>query len=55
MNIGYQMTRKMFKTLLDTRSEIEKKLNPYVFVMNLLNEQYGLKGTVKRITIIDEE
>ncbi len=54
MNIGYQMTRKMFKSILDTRTAMEKKLNPYVFVMNVLNEQYGLKGTVKQITILED-
>ena len=54
MNIGYQMTKKMFKSILDTRTEMEKKLNPYTFVINVLNEQYGLKGTVKHVTVIED-
>ncbi len=51
--IGYQMTRKTFDALLSTRTEGEKKLNPLEFVMNVLNEQYGLKGIVKHVTLID--
>ena len=47
----YQMTKKMFDALLKTRSETEKKLNPYVFVMKVVNEQFGVKGEVTHISI----
>lgn len=49
--IEYQMTKKMFDAILATRSEEEKKENPYTFVMGVLNEQNGLRGTVKNISI----
>lgn len=49
--IEYQMSKKMFNSLLELRTEEEKKQNPYDFVMNVLNEQYGLRGTVKHISV----
>lgn len=49
--IGYQMTKKMFDEILSWRTEEEKKLNPYNYVMNVVNEQFGLRGTVKHISI----
>lgn len=49
--IEYQMTKKMFDAILATRTEAEKKENPYTFVMGVLNEQNGLRGTVKSISI----
>ena len=47
----YQMTKKMFDALLKTRKEEEKKLNPYVFVMKIVNEQFGIKGEVTHISV----
>ena len=49
----YQMTKQMFDSLLKTRSETEKKLNPYVFVMQVVNREFGIKGTVTHISIYD--
>lgn len=49
--VEYQMTRKMFDELLKTRTEEEKKLNPYAFVTKIVNEQFGVKGTVTHISI----
>lgn len=49
--IEYQMSKQMFDAILATRSETEKKENPYAFVMSVLNEQYGLRGIVKSISI----
>lgn len=52
--IDYRMTKKMFDAILSTRvTESEKKLNPYEYVMNVLNNEYGLRGTVKHISIFD--
>ena len=51
--IGYKMTQKMFDCLLEGRSEEEKKKNPYVYVMQIINEQFGLKGKVTHIHIFD--
>lgn len=50
--IEYQMTKQMFNSLLETRKEEEKKLNPYSFVINVINDTFGLHGTVKRIDIM---
>ena len=47
----YQMTKKMFDHLLSTRSEEEKKLNPYAFVTQVVNREFGVKGTVTHISI----
>lgn len=49
--IDYQMPKKMFDELLKTRTESEKRLNPYQFVMGIINEQFGIKGTVTHLTL----
>lgn len=52
--IDYRMTQTMFDAILTTRTtESEKKQNPYEYVMKVLNEEYGLRGTVKHISIFD--
>lgn len=51
--IEYQMTKAAFDNILKTRNDAEKKLNPFAFVMNVLNTQNGLRGTVKKIHIVD--
>ena len=52
--IDYQMTKKMFDTILASRTtESEKKLNPYEYVMSVINEQFGLRGTVTHICFYD--
>lgn len=50
--IEYQMTKTAFQELLKLRKDDETKGNPYAFVMKVINETYGLRGTVKRITLI---
>lgn len=50
--ISYQMSRKAFDAMLEKRSENEKKENPYVYVMKIINEQYGLKGIVTSISLV---
>lgn len=52
--IEYQMTKTAFNAILETRNEAEKKLNPYDYVMNVINTEYGLRGTVKHIAIFDD-
>lgn len=52
--IEYKMSRAMFDHLLTTRTEGEKKLNPYTFVMGVLNERFGLRGEVKRVLIEED-
>lgn len=49
----YHMTKTMFNTLLKSRKESEKNMNPYEFVMKIINEQFGIKGEVTHISIYD--
>ncbi len=51
--IEYQMTKRMFNSLLDGKGE-EIKGNPYTYVLNIVNEQFGLRGKVERILIYSE-
>lgn len=51
--IEYRMSKKMFDMLLKTRSNTEdKKMNPYAYVMKVINENFGLKGQVKKLHIV---
>lgn len=52
--IEYKMTSKMFNAMLEHRTEAEKKMNPYTYITNVVNEEFGLKGTVKKILVSDE-
>lgn len=51
-DIEYQMTKQMFDAFLADRTESEKKANPYQYVMDVINRQFGLIGQVKRLFII---
>lgn len=51
--IGYQMSKKLFDSILSLRNETEKKQNPYQFVMGYLNEQYNLRGKVTSLQVVD--
>lgn len=51
-SIEYQMTKTAFQELLKTRTLEEQKVNPYTFVMKVLNDTYGLRGTVKHINLV---
>lgn len=50
-NIEYQLTRKMYKTILDTCDTNEE---PRKYVMRIINEEFGLHGTVTRLHILEE-
>jgi hypothetical protein len=52
--IEYTMNKKTFDNLLKTRKDNEKKMNPYKYVMNIINEQYGLRGTVNRLNVYEK-
>lgn len=49
--LEYQMSRDMFNAMLKQRSEGEKKLNPYNYVMNVINEEWNLRGKVTRLSV----
>lgn len=40
----------MFNEILSNRTEEEKKMNPYSFVADVVNSQYGLRGKVVKIS-----
>lgn len=50
--LEYQMPEKMFYGMLKKRTEEEEKLNPYVYVMNVINKEFGLRGKVTRLSVI---
>lgn len=51
--LEYQMSKTLFDSYLKTRKEKDKKLNPYVYVMGVINEEFNLRGTVKHLFIYD--
>lgn len=52
--IGYQLNKKMFDEILNSRqTEADRKMNPYTYVMGVINEQFGLRGTVKHLSIVN--
>ena len=52
--IEYKMSKKLFDAILDTRSESERKMNQYEYIVKVINEEYGLRGVVSRV-IVDSE
>lgn len=50
--IKYQMSKKAFEAFLAERSESEKKQNPYEYVMDVINRQFGLKGKVTSLSVV---
>lgn len=52
-SLEYRMSKKMFNAILTDRSETEKKQNPKDYVTKVINEQFGLKGTVTNVSVYD--
>ena len=50
-SIEYQITKKQFDGILSTRSDEDAKSNPYQYVINIINETYGLRGTVTHLVL----
>ena len=50
--IEYQLTRKMYKTILDTKGNSTE--DPRSYVIKVINEEFGLRGTVKHLHILEE-
>lgn len=50
--IEYQLTRKMYKVILDTKEDPAEE--PRKYVMKIINEEFGLRGTVTRLHILEE-
>lgn len=51
--IDYRMSKQMFNAILATRKGNETKLNPYTYVMNYVNDTFGIRGTVKHISLFE--
>lgn len=51
-SLEYRMSKKIFNAMLADRSETEKKQNPKDYVAKVINEQFGLKGTVTNVSRI---
>lgn len=51
--LEYRMSKKMFNAMLADRSETEKKQNPKDYIAKVINEQFGLKGTVTNVSVYD--
>lgn len=49
--LEYQLSKEMFEKILSTRNETEKKMNPNAYVMGYINDQFGLRGTVKSLFV----
>ena len=52
LEIEYNISKRMFDEIADTRGN--KNLNPYIYVIDYINETFGLLGTVTAI-VVDEE
>lgn len=50
--ISYQISKRTFYAMLEDRTEAEKKENPYDYAMKIINQNYGLKGIVKNLSVI---
>ena len=53
-SIEYQMTKKMYNAILGVRNESEMNERPYDFVINFINKEFRLRGTVKQIHVLTE-
>lgn len=49
--IEYKMSKTMFQEMLKQRNESEKRQNPYSYVMQQINETFGLKGKVTHLIV----
>lgn len=52
--LEYRMSKKMFDAILGKCSEGQKKKNPKEFVIGVINEEFGLKGTVTKVSIYSD-
>lgn len=50
-NVRYSMSKKMFDAIAKDRKGEDRKKNPFVYVMEVINQEFGIKGEVKSIAI----
>lgn len=51
--LEYRMSKKHFDAILKTRKAEDMKENPFDYAIRLVNREYGLLGTVRKILISD--
>ena len=49
--IEYQMEKEMFNAIIRDRKGADKKINPHKYVIDMINNEYGLLGTVSKIIL----
>ena len=47
----YQMDRAMFNDLISNRKGENKKKNPHKYVIDVINEQFGILGVCTKVII----
>ena len=47
----YELSELMFKNILKTRKGNDTKMNPYKYVAQVINEEYGILGGCKAVII----
>ena len=52
LEIEYNISKSMFDEIAGTRGN--KNLNPYVYVIDYINETFGLLGTVTALVVEEE-
>ena len=49
--VEYTMTKDMAKYFLDNRDGNEKKVRPHAYLVQVVNEQFGILGTCVQVVI----
>ena len=52
--LEYRMSKELFDAILGSRTEVEKKKNPKEYVVDVINREFGLKGTVTSVSIYSD-
>ena len=47
----YSMSKKMFDAIVKDRKGEDKKKNPFAYVLEVINHEFGLKNEVTSISI----
>lgn len=50
-NYKYKMSKACFDSIIGTRQGKEKNMNPYVYAVDYINNEYGLKGTCVEVVV----
>lgn len=52
--LEYRMSKKLFDAILGKRTEGEKRKNAKDYVVDVINREFGLKGTVTSVSIYSD-